>query len=242
MHDPTEPAPAHKPRARLPFLILGYAAVSVILILALVGTPSRRPPPASQPERLTHEQHVERARARADTARREAVAKAVEAPDEAIAADTRVRRTLRNAAGSPTSADTAERMLRELGFSFESAPLADGTPRRLGQHDTTLVELYHNAAGHVTQAVVVGIASQDNESINQTIAVGMLGVLRVFVPSKVAWLTPTMQRAVADAEQNGKGTASTAAHGVVVALVVDATLGTFVLTVQHPANKMQRGG
>ena len=147
---------------------------------------------------------------------------------------------LRDAAGNPLSVRSVQQGLETLGFTFESSPLADGTPRMLGQQSTTIVELYGDT--HLVQAVLLGIASQDDHSVNLVIISGIAGLLKATVPSKVEWVAPAMKRAISRAERSGTGTVSTSAANVVVSMTVNSTLGSYVLIVQHPLNDMERGG
>lgn len=135
-------------------------------------------------------------------------------------------------AGSPLTVAAVQRTLEALGFAFESAPLNDGTPRMLGQKDTTLVELY--GARILTEAGAIGIADQSNQAANLTIVAGFAGVLNATAPWAVSWWNENLEATVERAQRaNAKQADMTrSSDDVVVKITVDANLGSFALSVK----------
>lgn len=121
------------------------------------------------------------------------------------------KHVLRHTSAAPITVQSVQQLLEDLDFTFEASPLADGTPRMLGQRSTTLVELYGTT--DLVQAVLLGIASKDDQSVNVVIIAGIAALMNATAPSKVDWVLPAMKRAIARSERHGTGVASTSAAG-----------------------------
>ena len=94
------------------------------------------------------------------------------------------------------------------------------------------------------QAVLLGIASGDDQSVNLVLVAGIAGLIKAITPSNTDWVTQAISDATRRAERarDGRGVVNTSSAGIVVSLVVDRTLGSYVLIVQHPLNENRRGG
>lgn len=137
---------------------------------------------------------------------------------------------LRRSSGAPITISYMQRNLERTGFRFQPSPLLDGTPRVLGQKHTTMIELYGDE--NLTRVVLVGLASEDDDTTNGTIVEGIERLLELAAPGAVGWMENAIRQAVARAEATGTGTAQTTAPGRVVYLEVGATIGSFTLTIE----------
>ena len=161
----------------------------------------------------------------------------------AVAAPAAAQHVLRDATRTPITVASVQQLLESLSFTFESAPLTDGSPRMLGSRSTTLIELYGHE-GDLVQAVLLGIASGDDQSVNLVLVAGIAGLIKAITPSNTDWVTQAISDATRRAERarDGRGVVNTSSAGIVVSLVVDRTRGSYVLIVQHPLNENRRGG